>query len=126
MIRAFVILLVLSFAPAAHALSVCPTGAFSIGFAPGDAQIDASDLETIEAAANRARQCNVNRIELIVEGDLSSEASLGRRRAESVASEFIERGFQPETFQIVNEGSQTYGSRNLAIPESVSVLILFD
>ncbi|MCX7359288.1 MAG: hypothetical protein NT015_14245 [Alphaproteobacteria bacterium] len=126
MIRALFAILVLSFAPAAHALSVCPTSDFSIDFASGDAQIDAGDLETIEAAANRARQCDVSRIELIVEGDLTSEASLGRRRAASVAREFVERGFQPDMLQIMNEGSQTYGSRNLAIPEHVRALIFFD
>lgn len=126
MMRALVAIFVLCFAPAARAFSVCPTSDFSIDFAPGDIQLDASDLETIAAGANRARQCNVNRIELIVEGNLTLETSLNRRRADIVGSELSERIGRQETFLILNEGSETYGSRNLAAPDTVRVIVFFD
>lgn len=123
MIRALVVILVVGFAPCAHALSVCPTSDFNVEFATGDDRLNDDDLVLIEAAANRARQCNVDRIELIVDGDISTETSLSHRRATSVASELVERGLQKDTLQVLNEGSATYGSPNLATPDTVRVLI---
>ncbi len=126
MMRVLPVILFLSLAPSAHAFSVCPTTDFNIEFAPGDDHLDEGDLQLIAAGANRARQCYVNRIELIVEGDLTLETSLSRLRAGLVGSELIDRIARQETLLTLNEGSETYGSRNLAVPDTVKVLIFFN
>jgi hypothetical protein len=124
---ASVLVLLLAFATTnSMALTTCPTANFRILFEPESSQLDGEDIELIAAGVARMRQCNIDALELIAEGDLESETSLDAQRVSAVRDALVERDVRPDLIHAENLSRETYGQRTSPDPDSVIVMVYFD
>ena len=114
-----------SLTPQALALSPCPLSDFMIVFTAEEAQLDAGDLATVEAAVNRARQCDIGLIELIVDGDIAANGSLSQRRAAAVREALVSHGLNAALMQTRNRSSERLGVQVSPSPAAVTAVFFF-
>jgi OOP family OmpA-OmpF porin len=99
--------------PPPVASSVCPQSDFVVYFEWDRSNLNASALETIDAAVNRARQCNVGSVVVVGHTDTSGSTAynqgLSERRAGVVRDALVARGVAAGSVQ-----TQARGETDLA------------
>lgn len=110
----------------AMALSTCPTSTFRIVFEPDSSHFDEEDIETIDAGVARMRQCNIDALELIADGDLENETSLMAQRVQAIRNALTERGVRLDLIHALNLSRETYGQRVSPQPDTVVIMVYFD
>ncbi|ANP46671.1 OmpA family protein [Candidatus Viadribacter manganicus] len=92
---------------------VCPTSEFVVYFEWDRSNLNPTALETIDAAVNRARQCNVGGVVVVGHTDTSGSTTynegLSERRASVVRDALVARGIAAGSIQ-----SQARGETDLA------------
>jgi OmpA-OmpF porin, OOP family len=82
--------------PVAPAPAACPTSEFVVYFEWDRSNLNQAATETIDAAVNRARQCNVTAVVVVGHTDTSGStaynAGLSERRASVVRDALVQRG----------------------------------
>lgn len=91
----------------------CPTSDFVVYFEWDRSNLNAAAVETIDAAVNRARQCNIGSVVVIGHTDTSGptqyNVGLSERRASVVREALIARGISASSIR-----SEAHGETDLA------------
>lgn len=94
-------------------VTACPTSEFVVYFEWDRSNLNQAALETIDAAVNRARQCNVGGVVVVGHTDTSGSATynqgLSERRASVVRDALVARGIAATSIQ-----TQARGENDLA------------
>jgi OOP family OmpA-OmpF porin len=94
-------------------VATCPTSEFVVYFEWDRSNLNSSAIETIDAAVNRARQCNVSGVIVVGHTDTSGSAEynegLSERRASVVRDALVARGVAAGSIQ-----TQARGETDLA------------
>lgn len=120
--RSLLILLafMLSLPQTARATVVCPPMAFVVTFEPNSTVLTSEAQETLGAAYNRGRQCDVPVFTILANG----RDPIGRDRAQLVRTELVALGLSVAV--PVNIGVDEPAADEEAPPDHVMVFIEFD